>query len=109
MSRLKCRIKSDDTVKVIAGKSKGLIGKVARVYPKKGRVVVEGINKVKRHQKPVGDQPGGIVVKEAPIAISNVALWDEESGCRVKVGYDLGADGKKVRVNRATRTPIDKD
>ena len=109
MSRLKIRIKSDDTVKVIAGKAKGQIGKVAKVFPNKGKVIVEGVNKVKRHQKPVGDQPGGIVVKEAAIAISNVALWDEEAECRIKVGYDVDADGKKIRVNRSTRAPIDKD
>ena len=72
MSRVKCRIRRDDTVLVIAGKDKGTRGRVLRVLPEDSRVVVEGVNRIKRHQKPVGEQPGGIIEREAPIHISNV-------------------------------------
>ena len=65
MSRSKCRIRRDDTVVVIAGKDKGTRGRVLKVLPEDGRVVVEGVNKIKRHQKPVGEQPGGIIEREA--------------------------------------------
>jgi large subunit ribosomal protein L24 len=71
-------------------------------------VVVEGVNRIKRHQKPVGEQPGGIIEREAPIHISNVALWvGEDDGQKVKVGFKIQDDGTKVRVNRATGADID--
>jgi large subunit ribosomal protein L24 len=107
MSRPKLRIKRDDTVIVVAGKDKGKTGRVLRVFPEDAKVVVEGVKRVKRHQKPVGEQPGSIVEKEAPIHVSNVALWNPEQGRRVKVGYKVQEDGKKVRVDRATGTVID--
>jgi large subunit ribosomal protein L24 len=109
MSKIKSRIKRDDTVVIIAGKHRGLRGRVLRVLPAEARVVVEGVNRVKRHQKPVGEQPGTIIFKEAPIHISNVALWleDDNGGRRVKVGYQRLEDGRKVRVDRATGTVID--
>ena len=96
------------TVLVIAGKHKGKRGRVLRVMPADGRILVEGINRVKRHQKPMGDQPGAIIEKEAPIHISNVALWlgDAETGRRVKVAY-RNVDGRKVRVDRSTGDVID--
>ena len=107
MSKPKFRIKSEDTVLVIAGKDKGKTGRVLRVLPAKGKVIVEGINLVKRHQKPVGDQAGSIVTKEAALQISNVALWNADEGRRVKVGYSILEDGKKVRVDRKTGAAID--
>ena len=108
MSRSKCRIRRDDTVVVIAGKDKGTRGRVLKVLPDDGRVVVEGVNKIKRHQKPVGEQPGGIIEREASIHISNVALWvGKDDGQRVKVGFKLQDDGTKARVNRATGELID--
>lgn len=103
----KCRIKRDDTVQVIAGRDRGHIGRVLRVLPEEGRVIVEGAKKVKRHQKPVGGNPGAIVEKEASIHISNVSLWDAASGVRVKVAYKTSDDGKKVRVNRKTGVALD--
>ncbi len=106
MSNNKMRIRKGDTVKVIAGKQRGTVGRVIRVIPSDRKVVVEGVRVVKRHQKPVGDQPGAIVRKEAPIDVSNVALWDADAGSTVKVGY-ADHDGKKVRVNRASGAPID--
>lgn len=108
MSRVKCRIRRDDTVLVIAGKDKGARGRVLRVLPEDSRVVVEGVNRIKRHQKPVGEQPGGIIEREAPIHISNVALWvGDDDGQKVKVGFKIQDDGTKVRVNRATGADID--
>lgn len=109
MSRRKFRIKRDDMVVVITGKERGARGRVLRILPADGRVVVEGVNRVKRHQKPVGEQPGAIIRKEAPLDISNVALWldDANGGRRVKVGYKTLEDGRKVRIDRATGDVID--
>jgi len=109
MSKIKCRIKRDDTVLVIAGKYRGRRGRVLKVMPEKNRVVVEGINRIKRHQKPVGDQPGSIIEREAPIHISNVSLWvgDAEDGRRVRVGYRRLEDGRKIRVDRKSGEAID--
>jgi len=108
MSKAKCRIRRDDTVIIIAGKKKGTVGRVLKVMPEQGRVVVEGVNRIKRHQKPVGEQPGGIIEREAPIHISNVALWvGDEDGRKVKVGYKLQDDGSKVRVDRKTGETVD--
>jgi large subunit ribosomal protein L24 len=108
MSKVKCRIRRDDTVLVIAGKHKGRRGRVLRVLPDAGKLIVEGVNRVKRHQKPVGAQAGAIIEKEAPIHVSNVALWvgDADSGRRVKVGFQT-VDGRKVRVDRATGVVLD--
>lgn len=102
----KFRIQRGDLVTVIAGKQRGVTGRVLKVLPEKSKVIVEGVRIVKRHQRPVGEQPGGIVEKEAAIDISNVALWNAEEGRRVKVAYEV-RDGKKVRVDRATRNVIE--
>jgi large subunit ribosomal protein L24 len=108
MAKAKCRIRRDDTVLVLAGKYKGARGRVLRVLPDARRVIVEGVNQIKRHQKPVGDQPGGIIEREAPIHISNVALWvGDDDGHTVKVGYKIQDDGTKVRVNRKSGDVID--
>jgi large subunit ribosomal protein L24 len=109
MSRQKVRIKSGDTVKVVTGKAKGSIGRVVRVDPVSLKIVVEGINQVKRHRKPAGGQPGGVDVKDAPMDISNVALWDTENNCTIKVGYSTDSTGAKVRVNRVTGSVIAAD
>ncbi|MFK7928274.1 MAG: 50S ribosomal protein L24 [Myxococcota bacterium] len=107
MSKAKSRIRSGDTVVVIAGKNKGTRGRVLRVNPEDRKVVVEGVNRVKRHQKPVGEQPGGILEKEMPIHISNVALWvGGADGHKAKVGFSM-KDGKKVRMDRGTGNLID--
>ena len=107
MARTKFRIKRDDTVKVIAGKDKGKIGRVLKVIPEQSRIIVEGVRRVRRPQKPVGDRAGGIVEKEAPFHISNVSLWNAEENRLVKVGYKFNEDGKKVRVDRKTGVPLD--
>ncbi|SFH58130.1 50S ribosomal protein L24 [Pisciglobus halotolerans] len=95
-------IKTGDKVKVIAGKDKGKEGVVASVFPKKNRVVVEGVNVVKKHQKPTAfGATGGIVEVEAPIDASNVMLIDATTGEPTRVGFKV-VDGKKVRVSKKT-------
>jgi large subunit ribosomal protein L24 len=106
MSKPKLKIKRDDTVKVISGRDKGAIGRVLKVLPEESRLVVEGVHRVRRHQKRVGDQPGGIITKEAAIHVSNVVLWNNDENRRVKVGYRV-EDGKKVRIDRQTGNPLD--
>ncbi|MBA2319633.1 MAG: 50S ribosomal protein L24 [Deltaproteobacteria bacterium] len=102
----KQRIRSGDQVVVTTGSEKGKVGRVLRVLPDDGKIVVEGIRRVRRNQKPVGDQPGGVIEKELAFDISNVALWNAEDSKRVKVAFKE-IDGTKVRVNRATGTRID--
>ena len=94
----KMHVKTGDTVIVIAGKEKGKKGKVIATYPKRDRVVVEGLNMVKRHTKPSQNNPqGGIITKEAAIHVSNVMLVDPESGKPTRVKMVQQADGTKVR------------
>jgi len=99
-------IRNNDTVMVITGESKGKIGKVLKVFPDKERVIVEGVNFIKRHTRPNQQNPqGGIIEKEAPIHISNVKLV--HAGQATKVSYRTLKDGKKVRVARETGEIID--
>ena len=99
-------IRKNDTVMVITGESKGKIGKVLKVFPDKERVIVEGVNFIKRHTRPNQQNPqGGIIEKEAPIHISNVKLVQADQA--TKVGYRTLKDGKKVRVARETGEIID--
>ncbi|MDO2949015.1 50S ribosomal protein L24 [Aeromonas simiae] len=97
------KIRREDEVIVLTGKDKGKRGKVTQVLASEGKVVVEGINLVKKHQKPVPalGQAGGIVTKEAPIHVSNVALFNSASGKADRVGFRI-EDGKKVRVFKST-------
>jgi large subunit ribosomal protein L24 len=91
----KLKIKSGDLVRVIAGDHKGQEGKVVRVYREKNKAVVEGINMVSKHTKPSATNPqGGIVKKEAPMHISNLALVDAKSKTTTKVGYKMEGDKK---------------
>lgn len=94
------RIKKNDLVQVIAGKDKKekKQGIVLKVFPKTNKVVVEGINMIKKHQKPNGDIPGGIVDMEAPIHVSNVQLICPQTKKPTRVRYET-IDGKKVRVS----------
>jgi large subunit ribosomal protein L24 len=108
-TRNKCRIRSGDEIVVTTGKDKGKVGRVVRVLPDTRQVVVEGVRRVRRHRRPVGDTPGGIVEKEMPIDISNVALWNAAESRRVKVGYVTRDDGRKVRVDRSTGAVLDND
>lgn len=96
------KIKREDTVRVIAGKDKGKTGKVHRVLPKEQEVLVSGINIAKRHMKPRGAaRQAGIVEREAPIHISNVALICSKCSRPTRVGYRLLGDGTKTRVCKA--------
>ncbi|MDD2258608.1 MAG: 50S ribosomal protein L24 [Bacilli bacterium] len=102
-------IKKGDTVKVISGNSKGKTGKVLNILIKSDKVVVEGVNIVSRHTKPSNANPdGGIIKKEAPIAISNVQLVDtKKDNIASKVGMKI-VDGKKVRYFKKTGNVLDK-
>lgn len=103
----KLKIKKGDQVVVLSGDDKGKTGEVVKSMPKEGKVVVQGVNLVKRHTKPSQTTPGGIVTKEAPISVSNVAIVDPKSNKASKIGYKE-VDGKKVRVARKSGEVIDK-
>jgi large subunit ribosomal protein L24 len=91
-------VKKGDKVKVISGKDKGKTGVVLAAFPKKNRVLVEGVNLIKKHAKPSQENPqGGIITKEAPIHVSNVMPIDPKTGEPTRVGYKI-VDGKKVRI-----------
>ncbi len=94
-------VKKNDMVMVIAGRERGKTGKVLRVLPAEGRVIVERLNVVKRHSKPRGPaSPGGIVEKEAPIDVSNVMVFCERCNAPVRVGVKRAADGARSRACR---------
>ncbi len=96
----KLKIKTGDSVKVIAGDHKGEEGKVIKVLIDKNRAIVEGVNMISKHTKPSADNPqGGIVKKEAPLHISNLSLIDPKSGEATRVGYKVEGD-KKVRISK---------
>ncbi|MFQ5492842.1 MAG: 50S ribosomal protein L24 [Candidatus Dojkabacteria bacterium] len=102
------KIKQGDTVKVISGKDRGKTGKVTQVFSRDQRVVVEGVNKVKKHQKSQGqEKPGGIFEFEAPVHVSNVMVIDPKSNKPSRVGY-LIEKGVKVRIAKSTKTKLDK-
>ena len=103
----KLKIKKGDTVMVTTGKDKGKQGEVVRMIPTENRAVVRGINVAKRHQKQTAGQEGGIVNKEMPIHVSNLALRDPKDGKPTRVGYKILADGKKVRVAKRSGEVID--
>ncbi|GGJ98755.1 50S ribosomal protein L24 [Pilimelia anulata] len=98
------KIKKGDTVVVIAGRDKGRQGKVLAAYPRLDKVLVEGVNRVKKHtrisQTQRGSQTGGIVTQEAPIHVSNVAF--SEDGKPTRIGYRVDDSGQKVRISRRT-------
>ncbi|KGX89348.1 MULTISPECIES: 50S ribosomal protein L24 [Pontibacillus] len=101
-------VKKGDKVMVITGKDKGKQGSILEAYPKNERVLVEGVNVVKKHAKPSQDNPqGGILSQEAPIHVSNVMPIDPKSGEPTRVGYEV-RDGKKVRIAKKSGEAIDK-
>jgi large subunit ribosomal protein L24 len=101
------KVRKGDRVVVTTGRDKGKKGEVLRVYPDEGRVLVAGINVVKKHQKQTQREQGGIVTKEAPIHVSNVAHIDPKSGEPTRVGFKMLADGRKVRVAKKSGESID--
>ena len=104
----KLKIKKGDRVKVIAGRSKGKVGDVLRVLATDQRVVVSGVNIIKRHTKPSRTDSGGIIEREAAIHVSNVALLDPKSDKPTKVGFKFLEDGRKVRFARGSGETIDR-
>jgi large subunit ribosomal protein L24 len=102
-------VRKGDTVMVVAGKERGKKGKVLRVIPEKGRVVVERINLIKKHQKPTQKvRQGGIIEREGSIHLSNVMLVDPASNKPTRVGMKALSDGKKVRVARRSGEMLDR-
>lgn len=94
------RLKQDDRVIVISGRDKGRQGRVLKVLREEERVIVEGINVVRRHTRPTPQNPeGGIIEKELPVHASNVMLWDEEAGARTRVRFETDEEGNKNRVS----------
>ncbi|MDK2918794.1 MAG: large subunit ribosomal protein [Candidatus Petromonas sp.] len=101
-------VKKDDTVVVISGKDKGKVGKVLQAFPKEERVIVEGVNMVKKHQKPTPNmQQGGIIEKEAPIHVSNVMIYDSKAKSGTRIRHKVLDNGKKVRVSVKTGEVLD--
>jgi large subunit ribosomal protein L24 len=101
------KIRKGDRVVVLSGRDKGRTGEVIEMRPAEDRALVRGINMVKRHQKQTAQQPGGIISKEAPIHLSNLAIADPKDGKPTRVGYKIMADGRKLRVAKRSGVEID--
>lgn len=101
------KIKKGDHVVVLTGKDKGKRGEVLKVLPTENRAVVQGVAQIRRHQRQTASQEGGIITKEAPIHISNLALEDPKDGEPTRVGYKFLKDGRKVRFARRSGEVID--
>ncbi|RUO98067.1 50S ribosomal protein L24 [Hyphomicrobium sp.] len=100
------KIKKGDKVVVLAGRDKGKSGEVIEVRPKENRALVRGVNMVRRHQRQSANQEGGIISKEGPIDLSNIALEDPKDGKPTRVGFKILADGKKVRIAKRSGEQI---
>lgn len=105
---LKLKLKKGDKVIVIAGKDKGKTGEITKVLVKESKVLVSGINMVKRHTKPTQENAGGIISKEMPIHISNVAFIDLKTSKATRLGIKMDKDGRKVRVAKKSGEVVDK-
>ena len=101
------KIKKGDTVVMMTGRDKGKSGEVVSVMPKELRAVVRGINVVKKHQKQSASQEGGIISKELPVQLSNLALRDPKDGKPTRVGFKFLEDGRKVRFAKRSGDLID--
>ena len=101
------KIRKGDNVVVSCGRDKGRSGEVIEVRPSESRALVRGINLVKRHQKQTAQQDGGIISKEAPVHLSNLALADPKDGKPTRVGFSILPDGRKVRVAKRSGVEID--
>ena len=110
MSRLQTPIRRNDNVVVTTGKDRGKRGRVLRVLPTVNRVVVEGVNKIKRHTKPNPNRQiqGGVVEREAPLHASNVQIVCPECGVQTRIGHKVLGDGRKVRICRKCEGVVDK-
>ena len=104
------KIRTDDTVIVISGKDKGKTGKVMRVEPAKGRVYVEGLNMIKRHQRPLPGRPNmqvGVIEREGAIHVSNVAIFDPKDKKPTRVGVRRDDGGRRMRVTKRSGSELD--
>ncbi len=101
------KIKKGDKVVVITGRDKGRSGEVVRVMPSEAKALVRGVNVVKRHQRQTQTQEGGIISKELPLALSNLALADPKDGKPTRVGFKILDDGRKVRFAKRSGELID--
>jgi large subunit ribosomal protein L24 len=101
------KIKKGDKVVVLTGRSKGRTGEVIQVMPKENRALVRGVNIVRRHQRQTTTQEGGVISKEAPIDLSNVAIADPKDGKPTRVGFKVLDDGRKVRFAKRSGEQID--
>ena len=101
------KIRKGDKVVVLTGRDKGRAGEVFEVRPSESRALVRGVNLVKRHQKQSATQEGGIISKEAPVHLSNIAIADPKDGKPTRVGFKIHADGKKVRIAKRSGVEID--
>ena len=110
MSRLRTPVRKNDNVIVVTGKDRGKRGRVLKVIPARNRVVVEGVNFIKRHTRPNPQRnvKGGIVEREAPLHASNVQIVCPECGVPTRIGHQLLADGRKVRICRKCDGAVDK-
>ena len=102
----KIKLKKGDEVIVLAGKDKGKRGKIVKVIPDVRKVIVTDINKYKKHQKPGNNEPGGIIEKDMPLHISNVAFFDAQVSKGIRISYSLNKDGKKIRINKKSGKEI---
>jgi len=101
------KIRKGDKVVVLSGRDKGRTGEVIEVRPGDNRALVRGINMVKRHQRQTAQQEGGIISKELPVHLSNIALADPKDGKPTRVGFKIQADGKKIRIAKRSGAEID--
>ena len=101
------KIKKGDKVIVLAGRDKGRSGEVIEVRPDDDRALVRGVNMVKRHQRQTAQQEGGIISKELPVHLSNIALADPKDGKPTRVGFKVQPDGKKIRIAKRSGAEID--
>lgn len=103
----KLKMKKGDHVVVISGRDKGKRGDILKMMPKENKAIVNGVNMVRRHQRQTQTQEGGIINKEAPIQISNLAIEDPKDGSPTRVGYKVLEDGRKVRFAKKSGEVID--
>ncbi|WP_455474960.1 50S ribosomal protein L24 [Bartonella sp. B30(2025)] len=94
------KIRKGDKVIVLSGRDKGIRGEVIKVHPKENKALVRGVNVVKRHQRQTQKQEAGIISKEVPIHLSNLAIADPKDGKPTRVGFRMNADGSKVRFSK---------
>jgi large subunit ribosomal protein L24 len=101
------KIKKGDKVVVLVGRDKGRSGEVVQVMPRESRALVRGVNMVKRHQRQTAQQEAGIISKEAPLHLSNLAIADPKDGKPTRVGFKVLEDGRKVRIAKRSGDLID--